>query len=495
MLKRSLIAVALLTPVQGIEAQQRPDAGQQIRQIPPPPIRQNPAPDLELGRSAAAPEAAAGGARVRVNALKVSGQTLFSEAELIAATDFQPGTDVTLAELRALAAQISEHYNSRGYFLAHAYLPAQDVQDGTVAVQVIEGKYGSVALRNESGLSSKVANGVLKGLDGGDTVATAGVERRLLLLSDIPGINVRSVLAPGALVGTSDLLVHLTPGRRLTGSMEADNGGNRYTGAYRLGGSAYFNNLTGMGDVASLRLLASKGGLLYGRASYQAQLGNATLGAAFAHVDYQLGREFESLDARGTADIFSVFGAYPLVRSRDTNLYALGSLDAKLLEDKLGLTDSQTNRSTRSGTIGFRGDHHDSLGGGGWNVFSVGATAGSLDIKTPALRADDAATAGRQGGFGKMQFSVARLQSVTGPLSLYLGVRGQLAANNLDSSEQMALGGPYGVRAYPEGESYGDEGYLATAEARLLLPDFTGSLPGRVQLIGFLDTGAVTFNK
>jgi hemolysin activation/secretion protein len=209
-------------------------------------------------------------------------------------------------------------------------------------------------------------------------------------------------------------------------------------------------------------------------------------------VDYKLGREFRNLDARGTADIFSLFGAYPLVRSRDTNLYALGSLDAKLLEDKLGITDSRTNRNTKSATIGLRGDHHDSSG---WNVFSVGATAGSLDIETPSLRAEDAATAERQGGFGKLQFSAARLQSVTGPLSLYAAVRGQLAANNLDSSEQMALGGPFGVRAYPEGETYGDQGYLATLEARLAMPGFASVLPGRMQLVGFVDAGAVTFNK
>jgi len=55
----------------------------------------------------------------------------------------------------------------------------------------------------------------------------------------------------------------------------------------------------------------------------------------------------------------------------------------------------------------------------------------------------------------------------------------------------MELGGAYGVRAYPEGEAYGDEGYIATAEARLLLPPPPRDLPGRVQLIGFFDTGAV----
>ena len=53
----------------------------------------------------------------------------------------------------------------------------------------------------------------------------------------------------------------------------------------------------------------------------------------------------------------------------------------------------------------------------------------------------------------------------------------------------------YGVRAYPVGEGYGDEGYIATLEARLLLPKFWERMPGQMHLIGFADTGTVTVNK
>jgi hemolysin activation/secretion protein len=59
----------------------------------------------------------------------------------------------------------------------------------------------------------------------------------------------------------------------------------------------------------------------------------------------------------------------------------------------------------------------------------------------------------------------------------------------------MALGGAYAVRAYPEVEAYGDQGYVANMEARLLLPDFSDSMPGRIQLVGFVDIGAVTLAK
>lgn len=500
-MKRNLIAAAflipsaLLAPLNSAGAQQPPDAGQQIQEIPRPPVQARPDPGLPI--VPVAPPAYAGpeGPAVRVDALQVTGETLFSDEELIAATDFRPGSELNLAELRTIAAQIAQYYHSRGYFLAQAYLPAQDITTGAVTIAVIEGRYGAIDLRNESRLSDGVARGVLSGLESGDIVAAAPLERRLLLLSDIPGVSTRSTLAPGAAVGTSDLIVDIEPGRAVTGSIEADNAGNRYTGPYRLGGTINLNNPTGRGDLASLRVLASNLGLLYGRASYQTLLGNASVGVAYARANYELGREFEVLDASGSADIFSLFGSYPLVRSRNTNVYAVAALEKRYLEDRIGATSTVTNRDISAVTAGFRGDHRDTIGGGGWNTFAVGATFGELNIETPEALAVDAATARRNGGYSKLQASASRLQQMTGPLSLYGAVRGQLASTNLDSSEQMDLGGADGVRAYPEGEAYGDEGYLATLEARWLLPEFSTAVPGRVQLVGFVDTGAVTIAK
>lgn len=492
MIKSSIATVVLLTASHGALAQQRPDAGRQIQQIPPAPALQKPAPDIRVERREATPDPGEAGVAVRVNSLRLTGQTLFSESELIAATGFEPGRDLSLSDLRSIAAQITDHYNRRGFFLAQAYLPAQDIKDGTVTIAVIEGRYGAIDLRNRANLSDRVAHGVLSGLDSGDIVATGPLERRLLLLSDVPGVLVKSTLSPGSEVGTSDLAIDLEPGRRVTGSVEADNGGSRYTGPYRFGGTVNLNNPTGNGDQISLRALASNAGLLYGRASYQALVGVATLGVAYSHLEYELGREFESLDADGSADIASLYASYPLVRSRDANLYVLGGLDAKWFEDRVGAASTITRREAQVLTLGLSGDSRDRFGGGGWNVYSIGATLGDLDIKTPADLAIDRLTARSNGSYGKLNASFARLQDVAGPLSLYGAVRGQIASKNLDSSEKMELGGPYGVRAYPVGEAYGDEGYLATAEARLGLPSFD-EVPGGVELIAFIDVGTVRY--
>ena len=107
----------------------------------------------------------------------------------------------------------------------------------------------------------------------------------------------------------------------------------------------------------------------------------------------------------------------------------------------------------------------------------------------------DQATARTNGNYQKLGYNAARLQSVTDKVSLYGAINGQFASKNLDISEKMGLGGMYGVRAYPVGEAYADEGYIATLEARLLLPKFSESMPGQMHLVGFVDTGGVSINK
>jgi hemolysin activation/secretion protein len=495
MLKSTLLVAALLSAGQGAWAQQPVGAGGQLQQIPPLPTVPKPSPDFEFKRTEAAPEAAPPGPRVRVQSLHVTGQTLFSEGELIAASTFAPNSDLDLAGLRMIAASITAYYSARGYFLARAYVPEQDISSGNVTIAVIEGRFDKIGLNNKSELSDRVANGVLAGLESGDPVATAPLERRLLLLSDIPGVLVRSTLSPGTAVGTSDLLVDLADGRRVTGTIEADNAGNRYTGAWRGGGTVNLNNPAGIGDRLSLRVLTSFSGLAYGRASYEALVGKATVGVAYSHIDYDLGKQFKSLDASGNAEVASLYASYPLIRSHDSNLYALVGVDARWFEDKFGFISAVSHRRTQVATFGLSGDYHDGFGGGGWSAYSASVSLGTLDIRGVADRAADAATARSDGSYGKAQLSFARLQTVSGPLSLYGSVRGQIAFDNLDISEKMELGGAYAVRAYPEGEAYGDQGYVATAEARFLLPKLLPDNAGDIQLFAFVDVGAVDYAK
>lgn len=494
-MKNKILPFALLAVCQTVFSQQPPNAGSQLQQIPAAPVPQRVAPAIRIEPGSASAAAASDAVKIVVNSLQVTGALTYPEAELVALTGFQPGSELTLADLRGMASKITERYRSNGFFIAQAYLPAQEVSNGVVTIAVVEGQYGKIAVRNQSNLADDLVYSQLDGINTGNAVLMAPLESRLLLLSDLPGVNVTSTLTPGASVGASDLLVDVTPGQRVTGSIDADNGGNRYTGEYRLGATVNLNNAAGRGDVASLRVLTSGSGLNYARGSYQMQFGKATAGVAYSWLGYELGKEFSSLRANGTAKIASIYGGYPLIRSRNTNVYALLAFDAKTFQDRVDTTSTVVDKKVQALMATLRGDHRDRLGGGGLTSYGLTGTTGNVDIQTPSVRAFDAATAQSNGHYGKLGFSAMRLQSVTDTVSLYAGVSGQVASKNLDISEKMQLGGINGVRAYPEGEAYADQGYLLTLEARFLVPRFSEQFPGQLQLFGFVDTGRVSLNK
>lgn len=450
---------------------------------------------MRIEQSASLAGPAADQQRITVRTLRVTGASVFAESDLLALTGFRPDSELTLADLQAMVARITGHYRRNGFFVAQAYLPAQDIKDGAVTIALSEGRYGSVDLRNQTTISDRRLGRMLEGLNSGDVISTAPLESRLLLLSDVRGANVRSTLVPGASPGTSDLVVEVTPGRAVSGSVDADNAGNPYTGSNRIGATVDFNNPLGLGDVASLRVLTSGQGLKYGRASYQLPVGSIEVGAAYSRLDYSLGKQFQTLGANGTAEIASVYARHAVFRSRNASLYLQIEFDAKKFQDRVDSTSSRTDKKSKVVMASVYGDYRDALGQGGFSTFALTLASGSLDIGTPAALAADNGTARASGRFQKLSFSASHLQRLDGPLSVYAGINGQAASKNLDVSEKMELGGMNAVRAYPEGEAYADEGYIASVEARVDLPKFSLQMPGQMQVVGFVDTGRVMLDK
>lgn len=498
--QKKLVYLGFLALSPGVFAVQLPSAalsGGQLQQIPTAPTAER-APaeiDIRVQQPHAPPADATGTAQIEVKALRLSGNTLYSENELLALTDFTSGAQLNLGELQLIASRITDFYHQNGYFVAQAYLPAQEIHNGAVSIAVVEGHYGEVRVRNQSNLSDRLVDGLVDDLDNDQAISRLPLESRLLLLSDLPGVNIQSTLVPGTAVGEADLIVDVTPGQRVTGSIDADNAGNYYTGEYRLGGTINVNNLAGQGDVASLRVMSSFKGLNYARGAYQMQFGRATAGVAYSHLEYELGKSFEDLGVEGDAQVASVFARYPLLRTRQSNLYAQLGYDYRTFEDRFNFIPSVSEKNAHVVMATLHGDHSDGFGAGGLTAASVTWHTGELDIETAAVRQADALTAKSNGHYDKLNLNVMRSQQLTDIFSLYGSLSAQFASKNLDISEKMSLGGMYGVRAYPQGEAFADEGYLATVEARMLLKGLSRQVPGNVHILGFVDAGTVTVHK
>ncbi|WP_198283257.1 POTRA domain-containing protein [Sphingomonas sp. PAMC 26617] len=121
-----------------VHAQRVPILGGQLQQqIPPVPLPERSDPGLDVQTTAKAPDTDPNGPTIRVHTLRITGQTLYDERTLLAASGVAPDRDLNLYQLRAAAARIAAFYKAHGYVLAQAYLPAQDVQGGSVTIAVI----------------------------------------------------------------------------------------------------------------------------------------------------------------------------------------------------------------------------------------------------------------------------------------------------------------------------------------------------------------------
>ncbi|MEJ8857949.1 ShlB/FhaC/HecB family hemolysin secretion/activation protein [Variovorax robiniae] len=409
----------------------------------------------------------------RLNDIRLNGAQALSADELKSATQPYIGRDVALADLEALAKAITDLYRARGYFLATAVVPVQTVRDGVVEISVIEGKLGKVdvLVAPDAPISEARVRGFLSDLQPGQAVNAQSYERAMLLLSDQPGMRAASGLQEGLTPGTSDLTVEVTPARRWAFQAEADNHGTEESGRYRAGGTVRWLSPFGIGDNLDARILLSNSNeLQFGRLSYEAPLGTSGLraGMGIARVNYELGGQFEPLDAHGVADVYDISLNYPLIRQRQQNLFLRLSMDRKNLTDEYRAVDVTSHKRVQGIGLGWTWEKRDEIFGGGYTASSGNVYFGDLSLLDSTSFLNDKLEAGHktEGDFTKLTAQISRLQAIIPRHSFYVSVGGQWASKNLDSSEKLSLGGARAVRAYSSGDLLVDQGVIGTVEWR-----------------------------
>ena len=485
-------------------AQQPPGAGQILEQQRPRetlPISPSTAPVLPQVTPTKPALPATTRVSVAVKDFRFSGNTVFPAAELRETVREFIGKTLDFNGLNDAAGRVQRYYRERGYFLAVAYLPQQEIKDGIVEIAVLEGRLGSINLQTDPKmkLRQSFARGILDAhLKPGDLITENALERPLLLLRDLPDMDVTSELSPSkAQVGAADLTVKLTENRRaVSGYVDVDNHGNRFTGEYRFGLNLNTGNLTGFGDLLSFRGFISSGSLMkFGRLSYVVPVGpyGTRLGASATAFDYELGKEFEVLQANGEGQVYTLYALHPFLRTRNANFFVQAGVEHKNLEDRIDSVGTVEERKINAAKLGVVGDFRDRLLSGGLNSYAATITAGDLDISPAAVEAADAAPGtgpNTSGSFSKLNVDLRRLQRISDSFNLLLAYSGQLASKNLTAAEKMSLGGPNGVRAYPVGEAPGDSGHLLTAELRFIVPGFQ-VFGGDLTFSTFIDHGQV----
>lgn len=471
------------------QAQTFPDAGSQLKQLER--ERQKPLPPQATPQfEPPAPLKSIGGATVTVTAFRFAGNKLLSDAKLRHVVKPYQHRPLDFAQLQNVAIAVAEAYRKSGW-VVRAYLPQQDVTNGTVTIQIVEAVFGAVRVQSHSKHISRatVERTIDLAQSPGKPANADALDRALLLINDLPGVSATGSLAEGAREGETDLLVDIQNRPLVSGYVSADDYGERTTGSARISEQLSLNSPFGRGDRADASLLHTKGSdfesLGY---SIPAGYRGLRVGLSASHLSYRIvTADFAALDAHGSSTTGDFNATYPLIRSRLANLYASLDLSDKSFDnDSNGATVS--HYAVDSASAALYGNEYDSFAGGGTSTASLSFEQGLVDLARSPNEADDARTAATAGSFHKVSFAASRLQALSQRLALFASASGQVTDKNLDSSEKFYLGGPTGVRAYPVNEVGGSEGALLNVEVR-------AQLPVGFNLTGFYDLGAVHVNR
>ncbi|NJM31570.1 MAG: ShlB/FhaC/HecB family hemolysin secretion/activation protein [Limnobacter sp.] len=264
-------------------------------------------------------------------------------------------------------------------------------------------------------------------------------------------------------------MVSVAPDALLEGVASLDVNGSRFAGTNRVGLTVSANSPLGKGDSLTLsHLQTTTGGLDFTLLGYLLPVGadGFKAGVNVSQVNYNLSDADFPLGLEGDSDSISVFGLYPLVRSRNLNLFVLANHERKYFSDRLRLAATETRKVLTQNSFTLSGDFRDSLLGGAINTFELAYTDGEINYPQGRPAGLDDASLLR-----KTEWEYSRLQSlVPGRWLAYASLRGQAAGNNLDSSAQCTLGGSQAVRAFAQGEGSGDNCQIYTTELRYVLP-------------------------
>jgi len=479
-LTRISLAVSLLLAAGFAHAQTAPNSGDALRQVQPPVVPAKPAaalPQVGGGAIEAPMTALPSGPKVEVKQIEVVGNRVIGTATLQALVADGAGKSFTLPELEALAQRITKYYRTKGYFVARAYIPAQEISSGTVRIRVVEGNYGKFHLKNKSLVRDDIVQGMLDDVLEQDIVSLDTLERVMLIINDTPGVRVsRADVMPGAKVGTSDFAVDTVATERYNGYVLLDNYGSVYTGKNRLSANLDINSVTGRGDKLSLSgLTTDNGGLLNGRIGYGKPLAaNGLRGeVSLSQTDYKLGDTYKSLDAKGTAQVLDATVTYPVRRIREQTIEVSGTVAYKDLLDKVDSSSTRTPKTESTVTAGLLvRDESKLFGFDGLTRFTFSVTAGELKINDATALTTDAAGADTNGSFSKANLTLSRISLLPKAFSLTTSISAQqsLSSKNLDGSERMAVSGSNGVMAYPPGELIGSNATLVHLELARPLP-------------------------
>lgn len=428
-----------------------------------------------------------------VTQIEVVGSTIFDQDDFAPITTPLEGRQVTITELQSAADQITQLYLNQGYITSRAIVVEQEVSDGVVQIQVIEGSVSDIQIEGNERVRDAYIRDRIQ-LGAGTPLRTDRLEDQLRLLRLNPLFeNIEASLRAGDQVGESILVVRVEEADPWIVNAGVDNYSPPSVGSERIGIDIGHRNVFGIGDtlIGSWDRTTTGESVVYDlsyRVPLNAKDGTLQLRTQLDENEIPIN---SALSVEGESELYEVSFRQPLVRNpREEFALSLGfsHRDGQtFLGDRpfgFGFGPDPDTGISRTSVFRFGQDYIRRDSQGAWvgrSLFSIGT--GLFDATTN----DDPIPDSR---FVSWLGQGQRVQRLSDDHLLIVQLDLQLTPDSLLSSEQFVIGGGQSLRGYRQNVRAGDNGFRFSVEDRITLGRNEAGL-ATFQLAPFFDMGAV----
>ncbi len=432
--------------------------------------------------------------RFNLSQIQFEGVGAYKEKDIRHVYADKLGTNVSLADVYAIATAMTNKYRNDGYILTQVIVPPQTIDGGVVTLRAVEGFVDKIHVTgNDQESALNTVRAYANRLHGNGALNVEDLEKFLLLINDLPGVSARSILSPSKTqTGASDLqiIVERDPYDAFLG---VDNYGSRYLGPVQFSAAGAVNSFFGNNERITAQFVTAphNAELYFFSLGYEQPIGThgTVIKTLFSHSNTEPGFDLDEFDVNGKSDFASITVEHPFLRSRERSLYGHVLLDWRDVQSRNDLEPTREDR-IRAVRFGGRYEFLDNLFKAGVNTIALEVAQG---LNILGASSDNDIRLSRPAGdptFLKISADVQRLQRITSNVNLLIGARGQMAKDALLSSEEFGVGGINSGRGFDPSEIVGDDGISGKLELQWNEPRPVNFLED-YQVFGFYDVGKV----
>ncbi|MBX6323755.1 MAG: BamA/TamA family outer membrane protein [Rhodospirillaceae bacterium] len=403
------------------------------------------------------------------------GATVYNPEDLRPLYADMVGKEVSLADIYAVARRATVKYRSDGYILSQVFVPPQDVKEGVVRLQVVEGFVDKVTIEGDVQGRRDILEAYGERIKASRPLKASELERWLLLAGDLAGVTARGVLSPSQTTpGASDLAI-VVEHKGFDAFAKIDNRGSRFIGPWLFVFGGQANSL--LGQYEQISLIAATAWepeeLQYGSATVALPVDHDgttlsfTVSGSHSNPGFTLEKQnIDSATVEGTIDLSHAF-----IRTREQNLtlglsFTVREVDTD--QHQQPIIDDSLRIVRLHGSYDFVDSVVGDVLGSGWQAVNLiqGELSQGIDVFGASEHGDSKLSRPEADGeFTKFVGTLSRLQGLGVPgLNLYLAGTGQVSSDPLLSSEEFGVGGSTFGRGYDPSEITGEDGVATTVE-------------------------------